>query len=164
MCQTAEFPRMLTGQWFGFAKSTWSATGDHVAFGFRLQLRNKFVPGLALSNQSITSSLPAVSSSPLVRRIFGNRVLWQRQSQISLKWICATSRMSEERGYDARSENQMRSPRVSPHDQSQASASILFRQHWETTSRLSASIACDDPICSVKQSAPKIPSKRSVLS
>jgi hypothetical protein len=104
MCQQTEIHGMFTDQRFRFAKSTRPAAADHAAFGSRLLIQDKFVPSLALSGQNITKRLPAVSSSPLLRRIFGNRVLWQRQSRISWKWIHATSRVREEAGYTARSE------------------------------------------------------------
>jgi hypothetical protein len=89
--------RMFSGDPFGSAQAVCpAADGVRVCVcGSPLPLKNGWGPGMAVCDQSITKLSPVIPASkplPVRRRIFGNRLLWQRQSQISWKWIRATPR------------------------------------------------------------------------
>ena len=95
MYKEMDSTRMYTGDRFGYAHSVCLATdGNRVyVYGSPLPPQNGCVPGMAACEQPITKVSPTVSPLkplPSTRRIFGNRLLWQRQSQIGWKWIRAT--------------------------------------------------------------------------
>jgi hypothetical protein len=92
MYQEIESIGMLAAQPFGYAHFNSPAIVDYQVYvsESQLLLEDACVPGKTLSEQNTASRLPIISRLrplPLMRRIFGNRLLWQRQSQISWKWI-----------------------------------------------------------------------------
>jgi|SRR5580704_11962970 hypothetical protein len=95
MYKEIDSTRMLTGDRFGYVHAVClAADGNRVCVcGSRLPLKNGCVPGMPGCEQPITKVSPTISPLkplPSTRRIFGNRLLWQRQSQIGWKWIRAT--------------------------------------------------------------------------
>jgi len=95
MYQEIDSTRMLIGDRFGYGHTVCAAAdGNRVCVcGSPLPLKNGCVPGRGACEQHITKGSSAISPlKPLLptRRIFGNRLLWQRQSQMSWKWIRAT--------------------------------------------------------------------------
>jgi hypothetical protein len=80
---------------FACARLAFSGADDNGASvsGSSLPMKNGREQGMAACDQPVTEASPLNSSSkslPPRRRILGNRLLWQRQSQISWKWIRAT--------------------------------------------------------------------------
>jgi hypothetical protein len=95
MYKKIDFTGVPANDLFGHAETVFSAAdsnGDCVC-GSPLPMKNGCEPGMAACDRPITKAWPvALPSKPLptMRRIFGNRLLWRRQSQIGWKWIRAT--------------------------------------------------------------------------
>jgi hypothetical protein len=59
-------------------------------------LNNRLIQGADLPSRRITSLADTPSKSPVARRAFANGSFWARQSQISWKWLRATSPLRHE--------------------------------------------------------------------
>jgi hypothetical protein len=86
---------VLTSDSFGCAQLAFSGADDSgdCLSGSPVPMKGRSKPGVAVCDQSVREACPLNPCSkpfPPRRRILGNRLLWQRQSQISWKWIRAT--------------------------------------------------------------------------
>jgi hypothetical protein len=88
----------VASQWLAYAHSICSAAVHKPVGAYRAQLlpESNWLPAVTLSQEDITGLSPTTSQRmPSIRRTFGNRLLWRRQSQISRTWIHATTHFTE---------------------------------------------------------------------